>query len=138
MRAARPRLAALGARAVAGEGRAPMDGVDVLFDGERVIEIPGPRVETENVHGTGCTLSAAICARLARGAPLLDAVVCQAYLIEALRRSYSGRTRRGRQSPAPAHRRGRERGAPARAGAPPVDVAERSGPHSRERERSGS
>jgi hydroxymethylpyrimidine/phosphomethylpyrimidine kinase len=90
MRTAARDLGALGARAVLVKGGARADGVDVLFDGERVLEIPGPRVDTENVHGTGCTLSAAICARLARGAPLLDAVRgAKAYLVEALRRSYS-------------------------------------------------
>jgi hydroxymethylpyrimidine/phosphomethylpyrimidine kinase len=66
------------------------DADDVLFDGVRVIDIPGPRVDTRNVHGTGCTLSAAICARLARGDTLLDAVVgAKAYLVEGLRRSYA-------------------------------------------------
>ena len=66
------------------------DAVDVLFDGERLVEIPGPRVDTANVHGTGCTLSAAICARLARGEPLVDAVRgAKAWLVEGLRRSYT-------------------------------------------------
>jgi hydroxymethylpyrimidine/phosphomethylpyrimidine kinase len=90
MRAAARDLAALGARAVLVKGGARADGVDVLFDGERVVEIPGPRVETENVQGTGCTLSAAICARLARGDALLEAVRgAKRYLVGALRRSYS-------------------------------------------------
>jgi hydroxymethylpyrimidine/phosphomethylpyrimidine kinase len=95
MRSAARDLAALGARAVLVKGGARADGIDVLFDGERLVEIPGPRVETDNVHGTGCTLSAAICARLARGEPLLDAVRgAKVYLVEALRRSY--RVGRGR------------------------------------------
>ena len=52
--------------------------------------VDGPRVETANVHGTGCTLSAAICARLALGEGLLEAVRgAKAYLVEALRRSYT-------------------------------------------------
>lgn len=33
-----------------------------------------PRIETRSTHGTGCTLSSAIAARLAAGAPLPDAV----------------------------------------------------------------
>jgi hydroxymethylpyrimidine/phosphomethylpyrimidine kinase len=42
------------------------------------------------VHGTGCALSAAICARLARGDELLDAVRgAKAWLGDALRRSYA-------------------------------------------------
>lgn len=49
--------------------------------------IRGPRVETRNTHGTGCTLSAAIAAHLARGFTLLDAVVeSKKYLTEALTR----------------------------------------------------
>jgi hydroxymethylpyrimidine/phosphomethylpyrimidine kinase len=64
--------------------------VDVFFDGERVVDVSAPRIETANTHGTGCTLSAAICARLALGAPLLEAVRgAKAYLVEALRRSYA-------------------------------------------------
>lgn len=38
--------------------------VDLLFDGDRMIEMPAPRIETKNTHGTGCTLSSAIAALL--------------------------------------------------------------------------
>jgi len=38
--------------------------VDLLFDGDRMIELPSPRIETKNTHGTGCTLSSAIAALL--------------------------------------------------------------------------
>lgn len=38
--------------------------VDLLFDGDRMIEMPAPRIETRNTHGTGCTLSAAVAALL--------------------------------------------------------------------------
>ena len=91
MRAAARELAATGARAVLVKGGAlEGDAVDVLFDGERLVDIPGPRVDTRNVHGTGCTLSAAICARLARGEPLVEAVRgAKAWLVEGLRRSYT-------------------------------------------------
>jgi hydroxymethylpyrimidine/phosphomethylpyrimidine kinase len=97
MRAAARDLAALGARAVLlkGGGLAG-DAVDVLFDGERTVDLPGPRVETANTHGTGCTLSAAICARLALGDPLLEAVrAAKAYLTEGLRRSFAPGRGRG-------------------------------------------
>ncbi|NLY64510.1 MAG: bifunctional hydroxymethylpyrimidine kinase/phosphomethylpyrimidine kinase, partial [Alcaligenaceae bacterium] len=40
------------------------DTVDLLHDGDKMIELPGQRIETKNTHGTGCTLSAAICALL--------------------------------------------------------------------------
>jgi hydroxymethylpyrimidine/phosphomethylpyrimidine kinase len=50
------------------------EAIDVFFDGERLEEIVGPRYDTKDTHGTGCALSAAICARLALGDELLDAV----------------------------------------------------------------
>lgn len=42
--------------------------------GRRVVEISSPTVVTPNTHGTGCTLSAAIAALLARGLGLEHAV----------------------------------------------------------------
>ena len=91
MRAAARDLRALGARAVLVKGGGLAgDAVDVFFDGSRLVDVPGPRVETANTHGTGCTLSAAICARLALGDELLDAIrAAKAYLVEGLRRSYA-------------------------------------------------
>lgn len=38
--------------------------VDLLFDGDRMVELPARRIATRNTHGTGCTLSAAIAALL--------------------------------------------------------------------------
>jgi hydroxymethylpyrimidine/phosphomethylpyrimidine kinase len=38
--------------------------VDLLFDGDRMVELPAPRIDTRNTHGTGCTLSSAIAALL--------------------------------------------------------------------------
>lgn len=91
MRAAARDLRALGAGAVLVKGGAlPGDAVDVFFDGIDLVELRTPRVDTPNVHGSGCTLSAAICARLAAGAGLLEAVRgAKAYLTEGLRRSYA-------------------------------------------------
>jgi hydroxymethylpyrimidine/phosphomethylpyrimidine kinase len=40
------------------------DATDLLFDGDRMIELSAPRIETKNTHGTGCTLSAALAALL--------------------------------------------------------------------------
>ena len=31
------------------------DTIDLLHDGDRMIELPGHRIETANTHGTGCT-----------------------------------------------------------------------------------
>src|SRR5574337_377257 len=46
-------------------GHLPGDEVvDLLFDGDRMIELPAPRIATKNTHGTGCTLSSAIAALL--------------------------------------------------------------------------
>ncbi len=38
--------------------------VDLLFDGDRMVELPAQRIDTKNTHGTGCTLSSAITALL--------------------------------------------------------------------------
>jgi hydroxymethylpyrimidine/phosphomethylpyrimidine kinase len=84
-------LRALGPGAVLVKGGSRgADAVDVFFDGSRLVELSMPRVDTPNVHGTGCALSAAICARLARGDELLDAVRgAKGWLGDALRRSYA-------------------------------------------------
>jgi hydroxymethylpyrimidine/phosphomethylpyrimidine kinase len=59
---------------VKGGHAATADAVDVFFDGETLEEISGPRYDTKDTHGTGCVLSAAICARLAHGDELIEAV----------------------------------------------------------------
>jgi hydroxymethylpyrimidine/phosphomethylpyrimidine kinase len=48
--------------------------VDLFFDGDHFVEVAGPRFQTSDTHGTGCTLAAAITASLAHGAPLTSAV----------------------------------------------------------------
>jgi hydroxymethylpyrimidine/phosphomethylpyrimidine kinase len=48
--------------------------IDVLVHGERVRTFTHPRIDTQHTHGTGCTLSAAITALLARGRELDTAV----------------------------------------------------------------
>ena len=68
-------LVAMGARAaVVKGGHAVGDVTDVFFDGSRFAELEGERIDTENTHGSGCVFSAAIAARLARGAEPLEAV----------------------------------------------------------------
>ncbi|HET6388013.1 bifunctional hydroxymethylpyrimidine kinase/phosphomethylpyrimidine kinase [Hyphomicrobium sp.] len=63
-----------GAVLVKGGHGAGADAVDVFFDGREHQAFRRPRVETNNTHGTGCTLSAAIAAGLAAGKPLPEAV----------------------------------------------------------------
>lgn len=48
---------------------------DLLLVGDEVHVLDAERIRTRAGHGTGCTLSAAITAGLARGVPLFDAVV---------------------------------------------------------------
>ena len=50
------------------------EAADVFWDGDEERVWHRPRIATRHVHGTGCTLSAAVAAGLARGIPLLDAV----------------------------------------------------------------
>jgi hydroxymethylpyrimidine/phosphomethylpyrimidine kinase len=75
-RAARRLVTELGARAalVKGGHLAGDELVDVAFDGARIRRFVHPRVQTTSTHGTGCTLSAAIAALLARGESLERAV----------------------------------------------------------------
>ena len=67
------RLHELGAPAVivtGGHGERP---VDHLFDGSEHLEIPVQRHDVAATHGAGCTHSATLAARLARGESLVDA-----------------------------------------------------------------
>jgi hydroxymethylpyrimidine/phosphomethylpyrimidine kinase len=87
MRAQAERILALGPRAVLikgghGQGR---DSVDLLVDAAGCRRFAAPRVATENTHGTGCTLSSAIAAGLAKGLALVEAVEeAKAYISAAI------------------------------------------------------
>src|SRR5947208_671054 len=72
MRVQGERLLALGARAVlikGGHGEAA-ESVDLLVAPGAVMRLAAARIATKNTHGTGCTLSAAIAAGLAKGLDL--------------------------------------------------------------------
>jgi len=65
------------------------DPVDLFFDGQRLEELAASRIPTDDTHGSGCTFSAAIAAKLALGASIPDAVAgAKAFVSEAIRRSY--------------------------------------------------
>ena len=55
-----------------GGHRKEKNGCDVLYSAGQSIEIPGNSFHGKSKHGTGCVLSAAIAANLAKGANLLD------------------------------------------------------------------
>lgn len=50
------------------------DAVDLLFDGRDELRISSRRLPTKDTHGTGCTLASAICAGLAKGLAVPEAV----------------------------------------------------------------
>ena len=54
-----------------GQGR---ESIDYLIDGKRIVALAAPRVATKNTHGTGCSLSSAIAAHLAKGDEMETAV----------------------------------------------------------------
>ena len=64
---------ALGPGAVVVTGGHRDEAVDLLFDGERVVEIPGERYADGAAHGSGCTHSSTLAARLALGDDLESA-----------------------------------------------------------------
>ena len=61
------------------------DATDLLFNGDRMIELSQPRVATKNTHGTGCTLSAALAALLPQVPDVpMAARQAKAYLTKAI------------------------------------------------------
>lgn len=82
------KLLALGAGAVLIKGGhgSGAESVDLLVDDASRTRFALPRVDTRNTHGTGCTLSAAIAAGLAKKLSLNDAVgQAKAYVTAALK-----------------------------------------------------
>jgi hydroxymethylpyrimidine/phosphomethylpyrimidine kinase len=82
-------LAALGAKAVLLKG-GHMEGdvvTDILVEeGGRLTAFESPRIDSDQTHGTGCTLASAIATGLAQGLPLNAAVArARDYVLEAIR-----------------------------------------------------
>jgi hydroxymethylpyrimidine/phosphomethylpyrimidine kinase len=70
------RLLALGCQAVlikGGHGQGS-ESIDYLVDADSTIVLAAPRISTANTHGTGCSLSSAIAAELAKGEDMASAV----------------------------------------------------------------
>jgi hydroxymethylpyrimidine/phosphomethylpyrimidine kinase len=63
----------LGPKAVVVTGGHSRDLVDLFFNGERLVEIPGERHPDGAAHGSGCTHSSALAAYLAHGCEPLEA-----------------------------------------------------------------
>jgi hydroxymethylpyrimidine/phosphomethylpyrimidine kinase len=81
------RLRDRGARAVlikGGHGQGD-ESVDLLVEAAAFTRLAAPRIDTKNTHGTGCTLSSALAAGLARGLGLVAAArEAKVYVSEAI------------------------------------------------------
>ena len=87
MRAQAQALLALGANAVLIKGghAQQRDATDLLVTRDAIARFTAEKIETKNTHGTGCTLSSAIAAGLAKGASLAEAVAdAKAYVTAAI------------------------------------------------------
>jgi len=87
MRAQAQALLALGANAVLIKGghAQAADATDLLVTRDATARFTAEKIATNNTHGTGCTLSSAIAAGLAKGEPLAQAVAdAKAYVTAAI------------------------------------------------------
>lgn len=63
-------------------------GTDIWYDGRQIELLHQETIETDNTHGTGCTLSAAICANLTLGKDSWQAAIdAKQYVTTALKHS---------------------------------------------------
>lgn len=72
--AARKLAAKWGCAVLSKGGHAEKSADDILVTDSETTVFPGTRIDTKNTHGTGCTLSSAIAANLAKGASLTAAI----------------------------------------------------------------
>ena len=87
MRAQAERIRALGAKTVLIKGghATGAESVDLFVDEHGARRLVAQRFATLNTHGTGCTLSSAIAAFLARGMKLFDAItLAKSYVTAAI------------------------------------------------------
>lgn len=87
MRRAAERIGKRGARRVLVKGgHLDSDPIDLLWADGFVLTFPAERIQSRHTHGTGCVLSAAITAMMARDHTLFDAVEhAKRYVTEAIR-----------------------------------------------------
>jgi hydroxymethylpyrimidine/phosphomethylpyrimidine kinase len=87
MRAQAEKLLAIGAKAVLIKGghAQSADATDLLVTPSALARFTAQKIDTANTHGTGCTLSSAIAAGLAKGLRLAEAVAdAKAYVTAAI------------------------------------------------------
>ncbi|MGE3146038.1 MAG: bifunctional hydroxymethylpyrimidine kinase/phosphomethylpyrimidine kinase [Pseudorhodoplanes sp.] len=87
MREQGEKILALGARAVLVKGGhgSGAESVDILVEPNAVARLAAERIDTRNTHGTGCTLSSAIAAGLAKNLDLNESVrEAKAYVTAAI------------------------------------------------------
>jgi hydroxymethylpyrimidine/phosphomethylpyrimidine kinase len=90
MEGAARKLVEMGARAVIVKGGHMERAVDVVFDGNEMVQLGGDKVKTENTHGTGCTFASALLAQLAAGRGLIEAAtLAKAYVTKAIEKGYA-------------------------------------------------
>ncbi|MGI9554025.1 MAG: bifunctional hydroxymethylpyrimidine kinase/phosphomethylpyrimidine kinase, partial [Thermodesulfobacteriota bacterium] len=71
-----------------GHRRDTVNSDDILYDGRKFKKLKAKRVKSLNLHGTGCTFSAAICANLAKGLVMEDAVkASKKYITKGIKES---------------------------------------------------
>ena len=87
MEEAARRIHAKGCKNVLIKGGKNMAGaVDVLYDGDTFRRYELEQINTQNTHGTGCTLSSAIASNLALGYSIAESVErAKAYVTDAIR-----------------------------------------------------
>ncbi|HXY23906.1 MAG TPA: bifunctional hydroxymethylpyrimidine kinase/phosphomethylpyrimidine kinase [Candidatus Acidoferrum sp.] len=89
METAARKIVEMGAHAVILKGGHMERAVDVLFDGNEVVQLTGDRVKFDHMHGTGCTFASAIAAQLAAGRSLFEAAtLAKAYVTKAIEKGY--------------------------------------------------
>jgi len=87
MRRAAQKIHALGPKYVLIKGgHLKGEATDLLYDGQQSHEFRSARVESKNVHGTGCTYASAIATYLAQGLPVKQAVAAaKQFITKAIR-----------------------------------------------------